>query len=117
MKKLILLLSLILIFAIGCTTELSERPTGIYVEKSPTELRTTINFTSDRDLTITKLDGTSKDYSYSVGEMMMTLTPKNEATYPAINLFYNYTDPNQFEIGSIYTGELDVMVFVRPPTK
>ncbi|MFC6269051.1 hypothetical protein [Frigoriflavimonas asaccharolytica] len=117
MKKLLLLFSLILVFTTGCTTELSERPNGIYVEKSPTEFRTTINFTSDRELTITKIDGTSKDYSFSVGEMIMSLTPKNEATYPSINLFYHYTDPNQFEIGNIYTGDTDVMVFVRPPTK
>lgn len=115
MKKLILLLSLFLLFATGCKTELSDRPTGIYVEKSPIALRTTMNFTSDRKVSISYIDGTTKEFSYSVGEMMMTLSPLNVANYPAQNIFYHYTDTNQFELGNIYDPQGEAMVFIRPP--
>lgn len=116
MKKLILLLSLILLFTTSCKRELSDRPTGIYIEKAPVELRTTMNFTSDSKVSISDINGATKEYSYSVGEMMMTLTPINVATYPAQNVFFHYTDTNNFELGNIYDEQGDAMVFQRPPS-
>lgn len=118
MKKLILLFSFLLLVTISCKTEEIVRPSGVFIEKSPVLNRTTINFTSNNRFTITNLGGVEKEFSYSVGEGVMTLTPINIATYPAKNVFYHYTDPNKFEIGSVYDDatEGEVMVFERPPT-
>lgn len=117
MKKLILLFSLILLISISCKQDDSNKPSGLYVEKSPIENRTMMNFTSNHEVTITYMDGTSKDFSFSVGEMTMTLTPKKSATYPAQNVFYHFTDPTKFEIGSIYSTEDDIMIFEIPKAK
>ena len=117
MKKLILLFSLILLVTISCKQEFSERPSGIFIEKAPVPLRTIMNFTSETKVTITDEQGKSREYSYSVGEIMMTLTPLNVATYPAQNIFYHYTDANNFEIGSIYGGEGEIMVFEKSQPK
>lgn len=113
MKKIILLLSLILLFIASCKEEDSNKPSGLYVEKSPTSGRTVMNFTDDNKVMITYIDGTFREFGYSVGEETMTLTPVKSAFYPAQNLFYHYTNPNQFELGSIYTSELDILVFEK----
>jgi len=117
MKKLILLFSLILLFTISCKQDDSNKPSGLYVEKLPTAGRTMMNFEEDNRVIITYLDGTSREFGYSVGEMAMTLTPIKSSTYPAQNLFYHYTDPNKFEVGNIYDEQGDVMVFEKPGTK
>ena len=118
MKKLLLLFSFLLLATTSCKPDEIVRPSGVFIEKSPVENRTTINFTSSSRLMVTYFGGVQKEFSYSVGEGVMTLTPINISTYPAKNVFYHYTDPNKFEIGSIYDGALEgeVMVFVRPPT-
>ena len=117
MKRIILLLSLILIFTVSCKPDDSDKPSGIYFEKSPIALRTTMDFTSATRVTVTYIDGKSKEFSYSVGEMIMTLTPVNSATYPAQNVFYHLTDPSKFEIGNIYDVNDQVMVFEKPIIK
>lgn len=119
MKKFILLFSLVFLAVISCKTENTNRPTGTYLEKSPVANRTAMNFTSESRVIITFADSTEKEFSYSVGEETMTLTPLNVATYPAKNVFFHYTDPNKFEIGNFYDGALqgEIIVFEKPKAK
>ena len=117
MKKLLLLFSLILLVSISCKDEDSNKPSGIYLEKAPIEFRTKMDFTSTDRVTITYIDGISKEFSYSVGEKVMTLTPIKSATYPAKNLFYHYTDPTIFELENIYDPMDEMMIFEIPKPK
>ena len=75
---------------------------GAWIEESPVEERTEIFFHSPNNLTITREEGVSDNYEFSIVENSIILTPEGEDETGLSELFFRQLDDNSFQIENLY---------------